>query len=137
MPGARAPLQPPTGPYYVATSLSQAQAWATAVDAQQGYPRAGVFALAGPFQPATPFVTQTYSEILQHPTLSQWAYPSNSVTDAVLVGTNGLPAAAALTTDWGGTQPAPAAVGLSLAHKLAIGAAAAAGVAAAVVSLLT
>lgn len=136
MPSARATLSPPTGPYYVASSLAAAQAWASAVDAKQGYPRAGVFAAPGPFQPATPFVTQTYSEILVHPSLQQWAYPSDPVTDAALVGANALPAASPLSADWAGTQPVPIAAGVqALAQQasrrasLATGLALAAGVA--------
>lgn len=107
MPPVTAPIAPPRGPYYVASALATAQAWAARVDAAQGYPKPGVFAAPGPFQPPTPFVTQTYSEILQHPTQQQWAYPSDAITDAALAGATALPAAAALTADWAGTQPLP------------------------------
>lgn len=117
MASAIAILTPPRGPYYVFASLSAAQAAQSRVDAALGYPKAGVFAAPGPFQPATPFVTPTYSELLAHPTQQLWAYPSVPAIDQALVGATAVPVPGALTNDWGGATVVAASVQQVLAAQ--------------------
>jgi hypothetical protein len=87
---------------YVFSSLAAAQACQTAVDAAQGFPRAGVN-VGGGAHVEPPFVTQTYQTVIQHPTQALWAYPSDTVTTPVLsVGPTAvtLPAPTSLDATW-------------------------------------
>jgi hypothetical protein len=89
--------------YYVASALASAQAWAAAVDTQQGYPRVGVEVGDGRHVKdigGGPFVTQTYAAILAHPSQPLWAYPSDTVTAPALVGATALPVPIALDSTW-------------------------------------
>lgn len=142
---SKPPSVPPKGPYYVFSTLPAAQSAKSAVDGALGYPKAGVFATGG-IQPATPFVTQTYANVLVHPAGNQWAYPSDANIDAAVVGLVGLPGKGALAADWagatvavvagGGAQVAMAPQRLSTGARVAMGIAAAAGVGAAAYAAL-
>lgn len=62
----------------VFTLQSDAQSFASAVDAKLGYPRAGVNVGGGIHGPSV--TTQRHSDVLQHPTLPQWAFLAYDAT---------------------------------------------------------
>lgn len=94
---------------YIFSTQAGAQACQTQVDAALGYPKAGVEVGGGIHvkDPNTggPFVTQTYNNVLKHPTLAEWAYPTDATATAILAPNAvalGLPAPTALDSTWTG-----------------------------------
>lgn len=89
---------------FVATSLAQAQSWATAVDASLGLPKPGVEVGGGIHAPdpntGGPFVTQTYFIILPHPTLAQWAYIADVISTPIVVGVTPTATSTLLDSTW-------------------------------------
>jgi hypothetical protein len=87
---------------YIFSALASAAACAPVVDAQQGYPRPG-FNVGGGLHVPGPFVTVTYAVPLAHPTLPEWAYVADVVTqpalspDALLLS---LPVPVLLDASW-------------------------------------
>lgn len=62
--------------YVVCTARAQAQQFADAIDAELGYPRAGVRA-AGGGHPPTLFVTVRHGDVRKHPARNEWAFPDD------------------------------------------------------------
>lgn len=91
-----------------------AQAYADAVDADAGYPRAGVDVGPGRHAPPSVSVTLRVADLIAHPTLpSLWAYPEYpEVTAAeVRVPVPGTAVRQALDVAW-----FPAAVAIAIAE---------------------
>jgi hypothetical protein len=94
--------------YVYATQLA-AQACGTAVDTSVGYPKAGIN-VGGGIHVTPPFVTQTHFVAFKHPTLTEWAYLSDSVTDPILQAQAialALPIATTLDSTWFPTVSIP------------------------------
>jgi hypothetical protein len=90
---------PAAGSFYVLAIEATAASLQASVDAEQGYPKAGVN-VGGGIHMSGPFVTQTHAFPLQHPTLAEWAYPADGVTVPIVGATIGLPAPSALDATW-------------------------------------
>jgi hypothetical protein len=94
---------------YIFSTQAGAQACQTAVDSALGYPKVGIEVGGGIHvkDPNTggPFVTQTYAQVLKHPTLPQYAYPADATSTGILspnAVSLGLPAPTALDATWNG-----------------------------------
>lgn len=89
--------------YYIFSTQSKAIALVAPVDTGLGYPKAGRDIGGGRHVPPAQSVTTTYARPLQHPTLSEWAYPADANV-VPIVGPNavtlGLPVAVALDGTW-------------------------------------
>lgn len=95
---------------YVFSNQSSANQLGPIVDGNQGYPKAG-FNIGGGVHVVPLFVTQRYADVLAHPTLPEWAYPADAITQPALTTASAtttltqkgivLPAPVALDTAWG------------------------------------
>jgi hypothetical protein len=90
----------PLGSFYISATQSLVSAWATTVDASQGYPRAGVDIGGGLHVSVLDGTTYRYASVYQHPTLSMWAYLSDATTVAALAATAGKPIPTQLDATW-------------------------------------
>lgn len=101
----------PRGLWYVFTTLADAQAKSSAVDATQVFPLPGVETGGGVHVPdpntGGPFACTHYADIIAKPDGTAWALPSDPVIDAVLSGIVGAPQAVALDVTWADSATVP------------------------------
>lgn len=84
----------------VFVTRADADAYSAAVDARLGYPKPGIDVGGGKHVPPPQSATARYGDVQKHPTLAQWAYPSDPVVTAAAVALPGGAVVQPLDATW-------------------------------------